>query len=105
MSEPLITLKSLAAKRVTQKVKFMGTDVEIKKLTVREVKEIQELSKGISEEDQSMGLKVMQKVITIGCDLAKDLTEEDFLEFPIDELATLSNGIMKFSGIAGDSGK
>lgn len=34
-----------------------------------------------------------------------ELSDDDFKEFPMDELSKLSNEIMKFSGIAGDQGK
>ena len=102
---PILSLKTLATKSMKTTHKFMDEKVDIKKLTVAEVEEIQELAKSIKEDDQKSNMTVMKRVIKIGCIQGGDLEDEDFQSFPIDELANLSNAIMKFSGIAGDSGK
>jgi hypothetical protein len=97
-------IKSLVGVRMTQSVKFMGQDIKISKLSVREVMAIQEAAKTL-EQDESAGLDVLKSVITAAVEGAKDLTDEDFRGFPMDELSKLSAAIMKFSGIGGEQGK
>jgi len=79
----------------------MNTDVKISKLTVEEVQEIQELSKGLKE-DSEEGLGVLYKIIRSTVEGGDELTEEDFAKFPMDELSKLSGEIMKFSGIGSE---
>lgn len=97
-------IKSLVGKKMTKKVKFMNEDVSISKLSVSEVMEIQERAKAISKDDEE-GFNILKTVIRASVEGAKDLTDEDFNNFPLDELSKLSNEIMKFSGIGQDSGK
>ena len=97
-------MKSLVGRKMTKKVKFMGEDVEISKLSVSEVMDIQEKAKAI-EKDESEGFNVLKAVIRSAVAGSDDLSDEDFKQFPLDELSKLSNEIMKFSGIAQDQGK
>jgi hypothetical protein len=75
----------------------MDTEIEIYKLTIAEVVEIQELAKTVTE--SSNGLELLKKVIRLGAEGAADLTDEDFDTMPIDDLSKLSNEIMKYSGL------
>jgi hypothetical protein len=75
----------------------MDTEIEIYKLTIAEVVEIQELAKTVTE--SSNGLELLKKVIRLGAEGAADLTDEDFDTNPIDDLSKLSNEIMKYSGL------
>lgn len=104
MSNEITSLKDLLVKPITQKVDFMGSKVEIRKLTVKEVQDIQSSAKDM-EKDENQGFGVLMKVVRVGCPMAVTLTDEDFSGFPLDELSKLSNAIMKHSGIAGDQGK
>ena len=52
-----------------------------------------------------VGLNLLQGVIRASVEDAKDLTDEEFATFPMDELSKLSNEIMKFSGIGAAEGK
>jgi len=99
-----MSFKSLINKRMTKKVKFMGEDVEISKLTVSEIKEIQALAKEneSATEDDGSEFKLVATIIGFAVADAADLSEEDFNGFPVDELSKLSNEIMKFSGLGGD---
>jgi len=97
-------MKALASKRMTKSYKFMGEDVKIAKLTVSQVMEIQEKAKDI-EKDDTQGFNVLRKVIQYSVEGANDLTDDDFNNFPLDELSKLSNEIMRFSGIGADTGK
>jgi hypothetical protein len=97
-------LKNLVGKKMSKKVKFMGEDVNISKLSMAEVIEIQERAKKL-ENDESGGIDVLTTVIRSAVEGADDLSDDDFQQFPMDELAKLSNEIMKFSGVQGEQGK
>lgn len=97
-------IKSLVGKSVSKNVKFMGVDVSISKLSVSQVMEIQEKAKEGADQDNS-ALAVLQLIVSQAVDGASELTTEDFMSFPMDELSKLSNEIMKFSGVTGDQGK
>ena len=96
-------MKALVGKKMTKKIKFMGEDVSISKLSVSEVMAIQEEAKRLSDDEESAGLGVLIKVIGASVEDAGDLSEEDYQTFPMDELSKLSNEIMKFSGLTDDS--
>lgn len=97
-------IRGLIGRKMSQNTKFLGTDIKINKLSVSQVLEIQELAKGSDEADQ--GLSLLRKVIKMSVENAETLTDEDFNNFPMDELSKLSTAIMKFSGVVGnESGK
>jgi hypothetical protein len=93
-------MNRFAAIKLTKKVKFMSTEVEIHKLSGTDVFEIQDLAKAAqaSNNDQD-NLRIMIKVITCGVDEMKDMSTEEILDLPLDELQNLSSEIMKFSGM------
>lgn len=97
-------IKGLVGRKMTKAVKFMGEDVRISKLSVSEVLEIQERARAL-EKDEAEGFNILKTVIRASVEGAKDLSDEDFNDFPLDELSKLSNEIMKFSGIGQDQGK
>jgi hypothetical protein len=98
------TIKSLVGKSVSKNVKFMGVEVTISKLSVAQVMEIQDKAKEGADQDNS-ALAVLQLIVSQAVDGASELTTEDFMSFPMDELSKLSNEIMKFSGVTGEQGK
>ena len=106
MTTPNISsaFRQLAAKKMTKTHKFMGEDVKISKLNVAEVLDIQAKAKEL-EKDESKGFDVLKTVIRASVDGADDLTDEEFEQFPMDELSKLSNEIMKFSGLGTEQGK
>jgi len=97
-------MKGLVGRKMTKTVKFMGEDIKIAKLSVAEVMNIQEKAKGI-EKDESEGFNILKTVIRASVEESRDLADEDFNNFPLDELSKLSNEIMKFSGIGQEAGK
>jgi len=103
----MASLKELSAKRITKKVKFMGENVEISKLTVMETMEIQELSKELeSSSDDNSGFAIIKCILCKAVEGADELTDDDFDNFPLEELSTLSTHIMQFSGMGTeDKGK
>ena len=52
-----------------------------------------------AEKDESKSLDILKELIRIAVVGAADFTDEEFSEFPIGELTTLSNEIMSFSGL------
>ena len=97
-------IKALIGRKMTKNVKFMGEDVKISKLSVAEVMAIQERAKNLETNDAA-GFEVLKTVICSAVEDAKDLSDQDFEAFPMDELSKLSAEIMKFSGIGAEQGK
>ena len=93
-----VGLRGLIGKRVNKTISFMGSELEINKLTVGQVTRIQGMAKE-AEKDESKSLDILKEVIRIAVVGAADFTDEEFSEFPIGELTTLSNEIMSFSGL------
>jgi len=97
-------MKHLVGKVITKKVPFMGEEVEIRKLSVNEVLKVQKIvqkaSKAKGEESQIM---LLQDVIKVAVPEAEGLTSEDFKTFPIGELSELTESILAFAGLSGDS--
>jgi len=101
-------MKHLANKVLSEKVPFMGDEVEIRKLTVQEVRKVQELvsdnlkpKKGQSKDEAGLGL--MRGILRIAVVGAEEMTDEDFDSFPLVELNELSNQVLRISGL-GDQG-
>ena len=100
------TLRSLVGKRITKSVKFMGTNVEIQKMSVAEVMEIQNIVKNMKDNEDDMdNLNTLKFVIRQALPEAADLTDDEFDQFPLEELSKLSQEIMKWSGIDAQAGK
>lgn len=94
----------LVSKKMTKDYNFMGTTIKISKLSVRQVKEIQEKSKGLSE-DSEEGFDLVKDIIRGSVEGADEISSEDFDNFPLGELNKLSEEIMKFSGLGDNKGK
>jgi hypothetical protein len=84
--------------KITKTIKFMGLDVEIRKLTVAQVSEIQALAKP-KEGVETNNVKILTKIVQEGCAEISDLSEEEINEFAMEELNKLSEDIMKYSGL------
>lgn len=101
---PETAMKSLVGRKMTKEIKFMGESIRIKKLSVSQVLDIQIQAKNI-EKDEAEGFNVLKTVIRASVEDAKELSDEDFNDFPLDELSKLSTAIMQYSGIGSDVGK
>jgi hypothetical protein len=97
-------IKSLVGKKMTKNTKFMGVDLKIQKLSISEVLSIQERAKD-AEKNEAEGFNVLKLVVRSAVEGADELSDEDFDNFPLDELSKLSTEIMKFSGIGQEQGK
>jgi hypothetical protein len=92
--------------KVTKKTKFMGQDLDICKLTITQVMRIQAQAKVLEENaSETENLKLLSIVVQEGAKELSELTAEQLYEFPMDELTTLSNEIMKYSGLGNKEAK
>jgi len=95
-------MKHLVNKLVTEKVPFMGEEVEVKKMSVNEVFEIQKLvQKSNKSKAESAQIDLLIDVIRIAVVGAQEVTTEEFKTFPISEMTDLSNHIMRLAGLTG----
>jgi hypothetical protein len=98
-------MKHLVGKALTEKVPFMGDEVEVKKLTVGQILDMQGM---IAESNKTEGaasqVKLLRDIIQLSVVGADELTEEEFSGFPMAELNTLSEEIMRVSGLGGGEG-
>lgn len=88
-----------STKQVLKKTKFCNEDIEIAKLTVAQVLSVQESAKSLTEGDERGNINLLVKVIRLGAPEIKDMPDEEFNDFPMDELTKLSNDIMRHSGL------
>ena len=95
-------IKGMVGRKMTKAVTFMDEKINISKLSVAQVMAIQESAKDVETNDDK-SFELLMGIIMSSVEGGEDLSEEDFKNFPLDELSKLSNEIMKFSGIAGDT--
>lgn len=92
--------------KVSKKVKFMGQEIDISKLTISQVMKIQVQAKVLEENgSEDENLKLLSIVVQEGAKELSELTTEQLYEFPMDELTSLSNEIMKYSGLGNKEAK
>ena len=98
-------MKHLVGKDVTKEVDFMNDKVTIRKLNTGRILEVQKAvqemnkkSKGKDDDDTSLNL--IRIVIRNGVIGANELKDEDFLEFPLDEINKLVESILGYSGLS-----
>lgn len=92
-----MSMKKLVGKSMTKKTKFIGEEITIKKLSVAQVMELQTKFKETEGEDNSM--EILKTVIRQSAEGGDQLSDEEFNEFPVEELSNLSAEILKFSGL------
>jgi len=109
--KPMSGIKALVGKRISKKVKIMDAQIDIYKLTVGEIEDIQHAAKEIEaiskrieageNVDGSSGLEVLKKVIALGAEGGNELTDDDFSQLPLEELSKLSEAILEYNGMKG----
>lgn len=99
-------MKHLVGKVITEKVDFMGEQVDVKKLSVSQVLAIQKLiQKAQNKKDEYNDVSLIQDVIRMSVIGAEEITDKEFEDFPVGELTQLSESIMSLAGLgATDSG-
>lgn len=86
----------------TRKIEFLGkaNALEIRKLSGREIKEFQEFAKNDASklpEDQQ-GSAIQNYLLRVSVTDAADISDEEFLDFPLDELGKVAKAILVFAG-------
>jgi len=94
-----MSMKKFVGKSMVKSVSFMGEKIEINKLSVNQVMEIQEKSKANKDGDESSSMDMLKYVIGCAVPSTAELTDAEFRGFPIDELSNLSTAILEFSGL------
>jgi hypothetical protein len=95
-------MKHLVGKaQKTVKVPFMdGESVEVKKLTVAQVKDFQSQLDSIKEKESTdSGLQIQRSVIRMGVVGADGLTDEELDSFPLDEVVSLAQKVLELAGV------
>ena len=92
-----MNIQQLVARRVTKKVSFMGEEIEIAKLSIRDVEGVQELVKSDSGTKETDLLFFVLRRGVVG--LEATTTDDDLRGLPLQEVAQLSEEIMTFSGL------
>jgi hypothetical protein len=83
------------------KVPFMdGETVEVKKLTVAQVREFQSQLEAIKEQESAdSGLAIQRTIIKMGVVGAEDLSDEELDSFPLEEIVNLAQKILELAGV------
>lgn len=92
-----MSIKNLVGQRPSKKVKFLEKEVTIWKLTVDQVEAIQAVASEAGE--GGSGIEVLRTIVEAGVEGGDELTMAEFRGFPLDELSTLCNNIMTYSGM------
>jgi hypothetical protein len=93
-------MKHLVGKSITEKVDFMGEELQVKKLTVNEVFKIQDLIKRSQNKKQDYDdIALIKDVIRMAVTGANEISDEEFNSFPVGELTSLSESIMNIAGL------
>jgi len=99
-------MKHLVGKTITQKVPFMGDEVEVKKLTVGEIFSLQAIisasQKGKQDEEKQVAL--LRDILRLAVVGANEITDEEFAGFPLGELSDLSQQVVAVSGLGNTEG-
>ena len=94
-------MKHLVGKTMTEKVSFMGDEIEVKKLSVGDILKVQRLTKEHNKRKNpdEAALMLLRDVIKMAVVGAQDLTDEEFDTFPLEELNKVSVSVLKLSGV------
>lgn len=93
------SLRNLLGKSITKDVTFMGEPLSIRKLTVRQVEEIQAFTKEMESNSEAEVFANLKKIIDEGAPAFVELSLDEFKGFPLEELQGLSKAITEFSGL------
>jgi hypothetical protein len=82
-------------------VPFLDSEISIKKLSINQVVRVQSLTKEMEDSRDALGgIKILLLVLREGAPELSELSDEEIQDFPMADLAGLSNEIMVFSGLA-----
>ena len=91
-------MKQFVGKALTREVPFMDDKVEIKVLTVGDIRQIEAKTKEVQKQAGKSGdldqLEILRFVLRLAVIGAEDMSDEDFDGFPVTELTSLSEAIV-----------
>lgn len=90
-------MKHIKLVDITKKVEFLNQEVEIRQLTVKGVRDLQNAME--SHKDDVTGLKTLSAIFKSTVVGAEDMKDKDFENFPIQALTQLSNDILAYNGL------
>lgn len=98
-------MKHIKIVDITKTVSFLNQEVEVKQLTVKGVKDLQNSLDTTKGADDLGGLKTLALIFKATVIGAEDMADEDFEKFPIQALTKLSNDILEFNGLGASDDK
>lgn len=98
-------MKHIKIVDITKKVSFLEQEVEVKQLTVKGVKDLQNALDTTKGADDLGGLKTLSIIFKATVVGAEDMKDEEFELFPIQALTKLSNDILEFNGLGASDDK
>jgi len=98
-AEPITDLRSLINQRQSKNVKFMNNLVQINKLTLAECTEIQKVAKEIDVENPDKAFDLLKHILRVGVPAATDFQDDEFESFPMEDLNSLSDEVLKYAGM------
>jgi len=91
-------MKQFVGKLLTREVPFMDDKVDIKVLTVGDIRQIEAKTKEVQKKAGKAGdldqLEILRFVLRLAVVGAEDMSDEDFDGFPVTELTNLSEAIV-----------
>ena len=97
--EPVSDLRQLINNRQTKTVNFMREKIVINRLTLAECTEIQRLARELETENPDKAFDLLKHVIRVGVPAADDFNDEDFENFPMADLNSLSDEVLRYAGM------
>ena len=96
-----MSIKNFVGKTMNKSVSFMGGQVNIHKLPLSAVSEVQLAAKALSDspDDDEAGLRMLHLVVQRGAEGGAELSWEEFRQLPLDESNKLATAIMEHSGL------
>ncbi len=81
--------------QLKREVPFMGGVIDVRKTTVRDLRDVQELAKTIDfTKDTEETMQFVYNTLRRFVDGASDMTDEEFEEFPVEDLSGLIQTIL-----------
>jgi hypothetical protein len=96
-------MKHLVGRKAPKESTFLGEKVTIQKLTTAQINGLQALAKRPALEGEDKNITTLRYIIRQSVIGAGDVTDEQFDEWPLEDLGILANEIVVFSGISGNS--
>jgi hypothetical protein len=80
--------------------RFMGKNVKIRRLSLAQVRDIQAKARNVNEDNPEAGFELIKETIRMGVPIAVDISDEQFEEFPLEDLNNLSNEVLRKAGMS-----